>query len=51
QLSLVIRFRKSKRVQQLLDMGFSRELADEALLKNKGDVQAAANYCFEATSG
>ncbi|GMF27880.1 unnamed protein product [Phytophthora lilii] len=46
---LVIRFRKSKRVQQLLDMGFSRELAVEALQKKKGDVQAAANYCFEAT--
>ncbi|KAI9922516.1 hypothetical protein PsorP6_000938 [Peronosclerospora sorghi] len=46
---LVIRFRKSKRVQQLLDMGFSRELAIEALRKNKGDVQAAANYCFEST--
>ncbi|KAI9983009.1 hypothetical protein PInf_006921 [Phytophthora infestans] len=48
---LVIRFRKSKRVQQLLDMGFSRELAVEALQKKKGDVQAAANYCFETTSG
>ncbi|KAG7389455.1 UBA/TS-N domain [Phytophthora pseudosyringae] len=46
---LVIRFRKSKRVQQLLDMGFSRELAVEALQKKNGDVQAAANYCFEAT--
>ncbi|KAL4110281.1 hypothetical protein PRIC1_001973 [Phytophthora ramorum] len=46
---LVIRFRKSKRVQQLLDMGFPHELAVEALQKNKGDVQAAANYCFETT--
>ncbi|KAE9094834.1 hypothetical protein PF010_g16943 [Phytophthora fragariae] len=46
---LVIRFRKSKRVQQLLDMGFSRELAVEALQKKNGDAQAAANYCFEAT--
>lgn len=44
---LVIRFRKSKRVQQLLDVGFSRELAIQALKKKKGDVQAAANYCFE----
>ncbi|KAL7686685.1 putative pleckstrin domain, UBA-like superfamily, Ubiquitin-associated domain-containing protein [Plasmopara halstedii] len=44
---LVIRFRRSKRVQQLLDVGFPRELAVEALQKKKGDVQAAANYCFE----
>ncbi|RLN97375.1 hypothetical protein BBJ28_00018350 [Nothophytophthora sp. Chile5] len=47
---LVIRFRKSKRVQQLLDMGFTRELAVEALRKSNGNVQAAANECFEATS-
>ncbi|KAF4317533.1 hypothetical protein BBO99_00003079 [Phytophthora kernoviae] len=47
---LVIRFRKSKRVQQLLDMGFSRELAVEALQKSNGNVQAAANHCFESTS-
>ncbi|RMX64182.1 hypothetical protein DD238_006407 [Peronospora effusa] len=46
---LVIRFRKSKRVQPLLDMGFSRELAVYALQKKNGDVQAAANYCFEIT--
>ncbi|CAI5708381.1 unnamed protein product [Hyaloperonospora brassicae] len=45
---LVIRFRRSKRVQQLLDMGFSRELATEALRRRSGDVQAAANYCFES---
>ncbi|KAG7395855.1 UBA/TS-N domain [Phytophthora boehmeriae] len=47
---LVIRFRKSKRVQQLLDMGFSREMAVEALQKTNGNVQAAANHCFESTS-
>ncbi|RLN91948.1 hypothetical protein BBJ28_00013474 [Nothophytophthora sp. Chile5] len=47
---LVLRFRKSKRVQQLLDMGFTRELAVEALRKSNGNVQAAANECFEATS-
>uniref|UniRef100_A0AAV1TYD8 Ubiquitin carboxyl-terminal hydrolase n=1 Tax=Peronospora matthiolae TaxID=2874970 RepID=A0AAV1TYD8_9STRA len=47
---LVIRFRRSKRVQQLLDMGFSRELALDALRRKSGDVQAAANYCFETKS-
>ncbi|CAH0480463.1 unnamed protein product [Peronospora belbahrii] len=47
---LVIRFRKSKRVQPLIDMGFSRKLAVEALQKKNGDVQAAANYCFETIS-
>lgn len=44
---LVIRFRKSARVQSLLSMGFSAEVAYEALRKTNGDVQAAANVCFE----
>lgn len=44
---LVIRFRRSQRVQSLLDMGFSHEIACEALVKCTGDVQAAANMCFE----
>lgn len=44
---LVIRFRRSLRVQNLVDMGFSSDVACEALTKTNGDVQAAANLCFE----
>lgn len=44
---LVIRFRRSLRVQSLMDMGFSSDVACEALTKTNGDVQAAANLCFE----
>uniref|UniRef100_K3WZ95 USP domain-containing protein n=1 Tax=Globisporangium ultimum (strain ATCC 200006 / CBS 805.95 / DAOM BR144) TaxID=431595 RepID=K3WZ95_GLOUD len=44
---LVIRFRRSPRVASLTDMGFSKELACQALAKSSGDVQAAVNLCFE----
>lgn len=44
---LVIRFRRSVRVQSLVDMGFSPDVACDALRKTSGDVQAAANVCFE----
>lgn len=44
---LIIRFRRSPRVKQLMDMGFSQEKAIDALARTRGDVQAAANYCFE----
>ncbi|TYZ56924.1 hypothetical protein PybrP1_001907 [[Pythium] brassicae (nom. inval.)] len=44
---LVIRFRRSSRVQSLVDMGFSADVAADALRKSNGDVQAAANVCFE----
>lgn len=47
---LIIRFRRSKRVQQLMDMGFDREVATSALQKKNGDVQAAANLCFESAT-
>lgn len=48
---LIIRFRRSKRMQQLLDMGFSRDVAAAALQKTQGNVQAAANLCFEGATG
>ncbi|TMW65909.1 hypothetical protein Poli38472_003674 [Pythium oligandrum] len=44
---LILRFRRSPRVQKLVDMGFARDKAITALLLKRGDVQAAANYCFE----
>jgi hypothetical protein len=44
---LLLRFRRSPRVEQLTSMGFSKAKAAEALLKTRGDVQSAANYCFE----
>ncbi|DAZ96232.1 TPA: hypothetical protein N0F65_012594 [Lagenidium giganteum] len=47
---LIIRFRRSQRVAQLMDMGFSKEIAIEALQQCRGVVQAAANKCFELRS-
>jgi hypothetical protein len=44
---LIIRFCRSKRVTQLMEMGFTREKATQALVQTNGDVQAAANVCFE----
>lgn len=51
QRPLIIRFRRSKRVQQLVDMGFARDVAAAALQKTHGNVQAAANLCFEGAAG
>lgn len=44
---LIVRFRRSPRVAQLIEMGFTREMACDALSQCQGDVQAAANKCFE----
>ncbi|KAJ0395658.1 hypothetical protein ATCC90586_006205 [Pythium insidiosum] len=44
---LVIRFRRSPRVKQLTDMGFSADAALQALHQTRGDVPAAATYCME----
>ncbi|GLE05676.1 hypothetical protein PINS_up014716 [Pythium insidiosum] len=44
---LVIRFRRSARVTQLTDMGFSPDAAVRALHHTRGDVPAAATYCME----
>jgi hypothetical protein len=51
QRPLIIRFRRSKRVQQLVDMGFAHDVATAALQKMHGNVQAAANICFEGATG
>ena len=44
---LILRFRRSTRVAQLVDMGFAADQAVRALQQSGGDVQAAANLCFE----
>lgn len=47
QRPLIIRFRRSRKLNSLIEMGFSRLLAIEAMNRCKGNVEAAANFCFE----
>ncbi|KAF0700086.1 Aste57867_9365 [Aphanomyces stellatus] len=43
---LRIRFKKSQRVQQLVDMGLTTEQALKGLHAARGNIERAAEYCF-----
>ena len=44
---LTLRFRSSNKVKQLTDMGFAYETAIAGLSACRGNVEMAANFCFE----
>ncbi|EQC37204.1 hypothetical protein SDRG_05430 [Saprolegnia diclina VS20] len=48
---LRIRFQKSTRVKQLIEMGFDHEQAVAALLASRGSVEGAANQLFSTSRG
>lgn len=47
---LVLRMGRSTKMKQLMDMGFSQEIAAFGLKQSKGNVEQAANLCFDRSS-
>nr|CCA21421.1 inactive ubiquitin carboxylterminal hydrolase putati [Albugo laibachii Nc14] len=47
QRPLIIRLKRSTKTKSLREMGFSQEMATNALLESKGDMEVASYYCIE----